>query len=185
MATTKNILRIEATPSTQSLHKYLVIVKKNNKKDTVMTDIQQIFRQMQGPLENQPANFPIPRCGGSEKKKLSILKPDKDEEINKSTNAYMVSLETLALANNPQDAGRTLPPKRYRKFTISYANAAKAGILKTPSQFERRMKTKTMLEQSHPTQTHRNQTLRPAAKSLGMKTRSTRANQPAAHSLDH
>jgi hypothetical protein len=42
----------------------------------------------------------------------------------------MVSLETLALANNPQDAGPSSPPKRYRKFTISYANAVNSGILK-------------------------------------------------------
>jgi hypothetical protein len=41
----------------------------------------------------------------------------------------MVSLETLALANNPQDAGPSSPPKRHRKFTISYASAAKVGII--------------------------------------------------------
>lgn len=41
----------------------------------------------------------------------------------------MVSLETLALAINPQDAGPDTPPKRPRKFTISYANAAKTGII--------------------------------------------------------
>jgi hypothetical protein len=42
----------------------------------------------------------------------------------------MVSLETLALANNPQDAGPSSPPKRHQKFTISYASAAKTGIVK-------------------------------------------------------
>jgi hypothetical protein len=45
----------------------------------------------------------------------------------------MVSLETIALANNPQDAGPTLPPKRYCKFTISYASATSAGIIKEQS----------------------------------------------------
>jgi uncharacterized protein YeeX (DUF496 family) len=134
MATTKNILRIEATPSTRNLHKYLVIVK-NDTKDTVMTEIQKIFRQIQGPLENQPVNFPVPRCGGSEKKPLYIPKvsdteKNDKEKIDKTTTAYMISLETLALANNPQDAGPDSPPKRHRKFTISYASAAKAGILK-------------------------------------------------------
>jgi hypothetical protein len=42
----------------------------------------------------------------------------------------MVSLETLALANNPQDAGPASPPKWHRKFTISYASAAQAGLVK-------------------------------------------------------
>jgi hypothetical protein len=42
----------------------------------------------------------------------------------------MVSLETLALANNPQDAGQMSPPKCHQKFTILYAHAAKSGILK-------------------------------------------------------
>jgi hypothetical protein len=41
----------------------------------------------------------------------------------------MVSLETLALAQNPQDAGPTAPPKKPRRFTISYASAAKSGII--------------------------------------------------------
>jgi hypothetical protein len=59
MATTKNIIRIEATPSSMSLHKYLIIIK-NDKKDNVMMAIQRIFRQIQVPLENQPANFPVP-----------------------------------------------------------------------------------------------------------------------------
>jgi hypothetical protein len=45
----------------------------------------------------------------------------------------MVRLETLALAQNPQDAGLSEPPKRHRKITISYAGAIKAGILKSPS----------------------------------------------------
>jgi hypothetical protein len=130
IATTKNIIRIEATPSTLSLHKYLVIVK-SNQKENVMKEIQQIFRQIQGPLEKQPTNFPFPRCGGSEKKTISAPStPRQTEEIDKTTTAYMVSLETLAMAHNPQDAGPSSPPKRHRKFTISYANAAKSGILK-------------------------------------------------------
>jgi hypothetical protein len=126
MATTKDIMRIKATPSTMSLHKYLVIIK-SNKKESVMNEIQ-IFRQIQGPLEHQPTNFPVPHCGGS-KKKVGLPNPRQTKEVNKSTTTYMVSLETLALANNPQDAGPSSPLKRYRKFTISYANAAKSGIL--------------------------------------------------------
>jgi hypothetical protein len=42
MATTKNIIRIEATPSTWNLHKYLIIVKTDNK-PCVLKEIQQIF----------------------------------------------------------------------------------------------------------------------------------------------
>jgi hypothetical protein len=45
----------------------------------------------------------------------------------------MVSLETLAMAQNPQEAGPAAPPKRHRKFTISYASATKAGIIQPGS----------------------------------------------------
>jgi hypothetical protein len=47
--------------------------------------------------------------------------------------AYMTKLETIALAQNPQDAGPSEPPKRQCKITISYASTAKSGILKQPS----------------------------------------------------
>jgi hypothetical protein len=66
MATTKHIIQLEATPSTWNLHKYLVIVSNNNK-PSVMKEIQQIFRQIEGPLPNQPPNSPVPQCGGSKK----------------------------------------------------------------------------------------------------------------------
>jgi hypothetical protein len=128
LATTKNIIRMEATPSTWNLHKYLVVVKKDNKL-SVQNAIQDIFRKITNPLENQPENFPIPRCGGRE----SSLAP---AQINDSTTimtTYMTKLETIARAQNPQDAGPAEPPKRYRKTTISYASAVKAGILKLPS----------------------------------------------------
>jgi hypothetical protein len=58
MATTKDIIRIKATPSTWNLNKYLVIVK-TDKKSSVMKDIQQIFQQIEGSLKNQPENFPF------------------------------------------------------------------------------------------------------------------------------
>jgi hypothetical protein len=137
MATTKNIIRLATTPSSWNLHKYLVIVHKENK-DDVTTEIQKIFNKIQEPLENQPPNFPVPRCGGSEKMGKIRDRPgpkqrNSEEQIDKTTSTYMVSLETIALANNPQDAGPTSPPKRYRKFTISYASAASAGIIKEPS----------------------------------------------------
>jgi hypothetical protein len=47
--------------------------------------------------------------------------------------AYMTKLESIATAQNPQDAGPAEPPKRHRKITISYAGAVKAGILKQPN----------------------------------------------------
>jgi hypothetical protein len=31
---------------------------------------------------------------------------------------------------NPQDAGPISPPQRYRKFTISYSNAMRSGVLR-------------------------------------------------------
>jgi hypothetical protein len=127
VATTPEIIRIEATPSTWNLHKYLVVVK-NQHKATVQKIIQEIFSKITKPLENQPPNFPHPRCGGREK----IQESTPTEETRKMT-AYLTRLETIALAQNPQDAGPSEPPKRQRKITISYASAAKSGILKQPS----------------------------------------------------
>jgi hypothetical protein len=132
LATTNKIIRIEATPSTRTLHKYLVIIKKENQ-EKVTKEIRKIFALINGPLANQPQNFPIPRCGGSEKIKAMPKKIPEKEHISKTTLAYMVSLEMLAMANNPQDTGPTSPPKRHRKFTISYATAAKSGFLKEPT----------------------------------------------------
>jgi hypothetical protein len=128
LATTKNIIRIEATPSTWNLHKYLVIVSKEHK-ETVQKAVKHIFNKIEGELENQPKNIPRPRCGGSEKLSLEIPSNKENENDENTTSAYMVSLEMLALAQNPQDAGPTAPPKKPRRFTISYASAAKSGII--------------------------------------------------------
>jgi hypothetical protein len=128
MATTKNIIRIEATPSTWNLHKYLVIVN-NDKKESVAREIRPIFGHIKEPLENQPANFPFPRCGGSEK--LSNNNPNiTNVQTEKPTTMYMSNLGKLAIAQNPQDAGPTSPPQRFQKFTISYSSATRSGILK-------------------------------------------------------
>jgi hypothetical protein len=105
---------------------------KNDKREQVQKEIKRIFSHIKGLLAQQPTNFPIPRCGGREKTTES--KFQHHEEIDKTETAYMISLEAMAIANNPQDAGPTEPPKRPRKFTISYANAAKSGILKNYTQ---------------------------------------------------
>jgi hypothetical protein len=126
LATTENIIRIEATPSLRNLFKFLVIVKTCDK-EKVQEVIRSIFGKITNTLENQPPNFPRPRCGGRE-----IPSENEARPTERSQTAYMVGLETLALAQNPQDAGPSEPPKRYRKITISYASAAKAGILKPP-----------------------------------------------------
>jgi hypothetical protein len=123
VTTTPDIICIEATPSSQSLHKYLVIVKKENR-TSVQKTIQGIFNKITEPLENQPAHFPIPRCGGRETSESPVTRQET------TMTAYMSKLETLAQAQNPQDAGPTEPPKRFRKITISYAGAVTAGILK-------------------------------------------------------
>jgi hypothetical protein len=128
LATTSNIIRIEATPSTWNLHKYLVIVETKNK-DTVQKSIKQIFRQIEGKLENQPENFPVPRCGGREAYDPQMDIAQKGNAEDKTMPSYMVTLKTLAMAQNPQDARPTAPPKRHRRYTISYASAVKSGIL--------------------------------------------------------
>jgi hypothetical protein len=109
MATTENIIRIEATPSTWNLHKYLVIVQ-NKHKEAVQRSIKTIFNKINGQLENQPTNFPVPHCGGRENQ-TNYIPNKQEEEEDKTMLAYMVSLETLALAQNPQDAGPTAPLK--------------------------------------------------------------------------
>jgi hypothetical protein len=127
MATTPEIIRIEATPSTWNLHKYLVVVRNHHKKSVFKT-IQGIFNKITEPLENQPVNFPYPRCGGRENQE-----PAEKQEVMTTMTAYMTKLESIAIAQNPQDAGPAKPPKRHRKITISYAGAVKAGILKQPN----------------------------------------------------
>jgi hypothetical protein len=129
LATMENIIRIEATPSTWNLFKYLAIVKTNDK-EKVHKTIQNFFGKITNDLENQPPDFPRPRCGGRKTSK------DETPKMDATQMAYMMGLETLAQAQNPQDAGPAEPPKRYRKITISYAGAVKSGILKpmTPSQ---------------------------------------------------
>jgi hypothetical protein len=104
------------------------VVVKNQHKAMVQKIIQEIFSKITEPLENQPPNFSHPRCGGREK----IQESTPTEETRKMT-AYLTRLETIALAQNPQDAGPSEPPKRQHKITISYASAAKSGILKQPS----------------------------------------------------
>jgi hypothetical protein len=141
MATTKNILRIEATPSTWNLHKYLIIVKKEHK-DSVQKFIRSLFRKITGTLENQPENFPLPRCGGRETAEIQQM-----QDGPTPMNSYMVRLETLALAQNPQDAGPPEPPKRHRKITISYAGAVRSGILK-PASIPNKEKTSSSESQS-------------------------------------
>jgi hypothetical protein len=113
-------------PSTWNLHKYLIIVKKEHK-DSVQKFIRSIFKKITGTLENQPENFPIPKCGGRETVETSSI-PE-----SAPMNSYMTRLETLALAQNPQDAGPEGPPQRHRRITISYAGAVRAGILKPAS----------------------------------------------------
>jgi hypothetical protein len=130
LATTPKIIRIKATPSTWNLYKYLVIVKTSDKEAT-QKEIRKIFGKIKNTLENQPTNFPVPRCGGRETDREQPPAPSTSEP---SMSAYMTGLETLALADNPQEAGPSAPPKRHRKFTISYASAAKNGILKQPQQ---------------------------------------------------
>jgi hypothetical protein len=136
LATTKEIIRIEATPSTRHLHKYLIIVSTENKAKVIKI-IQEILGKITGPLENQPTDFPLPRCGGRER---AIEQSDPLKKQAPMT-SYMTSLETLASAQNPQDAGPSEPPKRHRKITISYAGAVKVGILKEPTIVPKQTKT--------------------------------------------
>jgi hypothetical protein len=127
MATTPEVIRIEATPLTWNLHKYLVVIRNHHKK-LVFKTIQGIFNKITEPLENQLVNFPYPRCGGRENKESA-----EKQEITTTMMAYMTKLESIATAQNPQDAGPAEPPKRHRKITILYAGAVKAGILKQPN----------------------------------------------------
>jgi hypothetical protein len=90
VATTTDIIRIEATPSTRNLHKYLVV--KNENKAKVQKAIQGIFKQIAEPLENQPTHFPYPRCGGRE----NTPEPQATKEEKPVMTAYLTKLETIA-----------------------------------------------------------------------------------------
>jgi hypothetical protein len=143
VATTPDILRIEATPSTQKLHKYLVVVKKE-RREAVQKTIQGIFNKIIKPLDNQPAHFPKPRCGGRE----TTPESSSTQGNNSMKTAYMTKLETIALAQNPQDAGPS-EPKRFRKITISYASAVKTGILKQPNSTQNKNNNISKIQQEY------------------------------------
>jgi hypothetical protein len=125
LATTPKIICIKATPSTHNLFKYLIVIKSSDK-ESVQRTIKKLFRQIQNPLENQPPNFPKPRCGGRE----NSIEQEPNHGGDTTRTAYMETLKSMMLAQKPQDAGPAEPPKRQRKITISYAGAVKAGILK-------------------------------------------------------
>jgi hypothetical protein len=78
------------------------VVVKTSDKATVQQTIKKLFAQIKNPLENQPPNFPKPRCGGRETSSES----DQNQQMDMTRTAYMASLETIALAHNPQDAGQ-------------------------------------------------------------------------------
>jgi hypothetical protein len=90
VATTPNIICIEATLSTQMLHKYLVIVQKEHRA-SVQKTIQGIFKKITESLQNQPAYFPHPRCGGRET--TPVLTTTRQD--NTTMTAYMTRLEQL------------------------------------------------------------------------------------------
>jgi hypothetical protein len=179
MATTENIIRIEATPSTWNLHKYLVIVHKNHK-ESVQKSIKKIFNAIDGPLENQPDNFPVPRCGGRENQAQHEIPIKPNDEDDKTMSAYMVSLETLALAQNPQDAGPTAPPKRHRRFTISYASAAKQGLIDS----ENKDKSKQAAQSNNSTSNDPKPIIDGSAESSLQRAASKSSNQPSINDID-
>jgi hypothetical protein len=111
-----NIRKIEKTASSAELGKFLLIIDRYMK-DQIENYVDSVF-ELVPELENQPANFKRPQRGGNAFRKTRI----------NNINNYLTKLEqaidgeNLMYADDDED---TTPPPRPKRFTVSYAQAAK------------------------------------------------------------
>jgi hypothetical protein len=111
-----NIRKIEKTASSAELGKFLLIIDQYMK-DQVENYVDSVF-ELIPELENQPASFMKPQRGGNAFRKARI----------NNINNFLTKLEqeidgeNLMYADNNED---TTPPPRPKRFTVSYAQAAK------------------------------------------------------------
>jgi hypothetical protein len=119
-----NIRKIEKTASSAELGKFLLIIDRYMK-DQVENYIDDVF-ELVPELENQPVNFKKPQRGGNAFRKTRI----------NNINNFLTKLEqaidgeNLMYADDDED---TAPPPRPKRFTISYAQAAKILPPQLPS----------------------------------------------------
>jgi hypothetical protein len=111
-----NIRKIEKTASSAEIGKYLLIVDRYMKEqaENYIDEVLALLPE----LENQPANFKKPQRGGNAFKKARI------NNISNFLNKLeeQIDNENLMYADDDED---TTPPPRPKRFTISYAQAAK------------------------------------------------------------
>jgi hypothetical protein len=111
-----NIRKIEKTASSNDLGKYLLIIYRYMKEqaENYVDSVLELVPE----LENQPANFKRPQRGGNAFRKARI------NSINNFLNKLeeKIDNENLMYADDDED---TTPPPRPKRFTISYAQAAK------------------------------------------------------------
>jgi hypothetical protein len=111
-----NIRKIEKTASSAELGKFLLIVDRYMK-EQVENYVDDVF-DLVPDLENHPANFKKPQRGGNAFRKTRI----------NNINNFLTRLEqeidgeNLMYADDDEDM---TPPPRPKRFTISYAQAAK------------------------------------------------------------
>jgi hypothetical protein len=111
-----NIRKIEKTASSAELGKFLLIIDRYMK-DQVENYVDSVF-ELVPELENQPASFKKPQRGGNAFRKARI----------NNINNFLTKLEqeidgeNLMYADDDED---TTPPPRPKRFTVSYAQAAK------------------------------------------------------------
>jgi DNA-directed RNA polymerase subunit F len=111
-----NIRKIEKTASSAELGKFLLIIDRYMK-DQIENYVDSVF-ELVPELENQPASFKKPQRGGNAFRKARI----------NNINNFLTKLEqdidgeNLMYADDDED---TTPPPRPKRFTVSYAQAAK------------------------------------------------------------
>jgi hypothetical protein len=119
-----NIRKIEKTASSAELGKFLLIIDRYMK-DQVENYVDGVF-ELVPELESQPANFKKPQRGGNAFRKSRI----------NNINNFLTKLEqaidgeNLMYADDDED---TTPPPRPKRFTVSYAQAAKLTNPQTPT----------------------------------------------------
>jgi hypothetical protein len=111
-----NIRKIISTTSSSEIGKYLLLVDRYLK-DDVETFVDELFGQLPE-MKNFPVNFRKPQRGGNAFKQARINK------ISNYLDKLEKSVSDSAMLCEDEDEDST-PPKRPKRFTISYAQATK------------------------------------------------------------
>jgi hypothetical protein len=119
-----NIRKIILTASSTEIGKYLLLIDRYLK-DDVEIFVDELFNQLPE-MKNYPANFQKPQRGGNAFKQARISK------ISNYLDKLEKSVSDSAMLCSDDDEEST-PPKRPKRFTISYAQATKRLSFKNES----------------------------------------------------